>query len=37
MVHLEGLGAVLAKRRAPRVDERSAGPAPGGGGASAGA
>ena len=37
MVHLEGLGAVLAKRRAPRVDERSAGPGPGGGGASAGA
>ena len=37
MVHLEGLGAVLAKRRAPRVDERSAGPVPGGGGASAGA
>jgi hypothetical protein len=31
MVHLEGLGAVLAKRRAPRVEERSAGPAPGGG------
>ena len=31
MVHLEGLGAVLAKRRAPRVEERSAGPNPGGG------
>lgn len=31
MVHLEGLGAVLAKRRAPRVDERAAGPNPGGG------
>lgn len=30
MVHLEGLGAVLAKRRASRADDRSAEPAPGG-------
>jgi general stress protein 26 len=37
MVHLEGLGAVLAKRRAPRADDRSAGPPPGGGSVGAGA
>jgi general stress protein 26 len=36
MVHLEGLGAVIAKRRATRADDRTSGPGPGpgpGGGA----
>jgi general stress protein 26 len=37
MVHLEGLGAVLAKRRATRADDRAAGPGPGGGSVGAGA
>jgi general stress protein 26 len=41
MVHLEGLGAVIAKRRAARVDDRTSGsgpgPGPGGGTVGAGA
>lgn len=37
MVHLEGLGAVIAKRRAARVDDRPPGPGPGGGTVGAGA
>src|SRR5258705_9949229 len=37
MVHLEGLGAVLATRRASRADDRAPGSAPGGGSVGAGA
>jgi general stress protein 26 len=37
MVHLEGLGAVIAKRRAARSDDRTPGPGPGGGAVGAGA
>lgn len=37
MVHLEGLGAVLAKRRTARADDRAPGSSPGGGSVGAGA
>jgi len=37
MVHLEGLGAVLAKRRASRAEDRAPGSAPSGGNVGAGA
>jgi hypothetical protein len=37
MVHLEGLGAVLAKRRASRAEDRAPGSAPGTGNVGAGA
>jgi general stress protein 26 len=37
MVHLEGLGAVIAKRRAVRAEDRAPGTPPGGGNVGAGA